>query len=367
MITQITGTNIKGLSFVQDLDKTTLFIGPNGAGKSARIQALILALMGYIPGAGKQNAEILDNYGDGKEMAVGVSIEGVLFQRKYSRSGDSVSQSYGVGGKKKTKEIFSQSMGEAGRPVAIDIGAFMDLSDQKKIDAVMDLYPPDTDISKIVAEIEAEKTKINTLTAKAKSTEDAAARLTAARATMQMPVGTLADVFSQIQKTEASLSRARQDLKDAEIEAAKEKAAAEEKARAEKDLETEKQKAELEGRRKLLQEQAEQIKAAADIKAAVNMAETVLNKMVDEVKDAIINGPIRTLGEGAGLLPGEAKSIPGAYPKAAEVVFIQSSSVNLVASIQAILDALNRSGCTACAARLVAIRELRKYKGKEAA
>ena len=37
------------------------------------------------------------------------------------------------------------------------------------------------------------------------------------------------------------------------------------------------------------------------------------------------------------------------------------------ATARAILDALNGAGCSACAARLVAVRELRKYQGREAA
>jgi DNA repair exonuclease SbcCD ATPase subunit len=345
MITKIVGVNIKGLSFTQEIGPLTLFIGPNGAGKSARSQALILALLGYIPGAGKQNAEILDNYGDGKEMAVGVEINDHLFQRKYARSGDSVSQAYGVGGKKRSKEQFSQAMFEVGRPVAIDIGAFMDLSDNKKIDAVFDLYPPETDISKIVADIEDTKTKINALMVKAKSTEDAAARLTTARAQIEKPVGTLADISAQIAETEKSLAQARQDLQEAEIEEQRLKAVAEEKERADKAIKEAEDKAAIEARRKLLQEQAEQLKAADE-------------KKPEPTKDTIINGPIRRIGQGAGPFP-ETK------PAIGETKIPEAETVE--ASIQKILNALNGSGCTACAARLVAIRELRKYQRKAAA
>jgi len=355
MITQITGTNIKGLTFAQDIDQLTLFIGPNGAGKSARSQALILALLGYIPGAGKQNAEILDNYGDGKEMSVGVEINGHLFQRKYARSGESVSQAYGVNGKKKTKDQFSQAMFEVGRPVAIDIGAFMDLSDNKKIDAVFDLYPPETDISKLVAEIEETKTKINALNAKARSTEDAAARLTTARAQIEKPVGTLADISAQIAETEKSLAQARQDLKEADEEALRLKTVAEEKEKADKAVKEAEDKAALEARRKFLQEQAEQLKAE-DVKKS------------EPAKDAIINGPIRSIGQGAGPMPGEEIIGVASCAPIQNISKAYGGSENhAAASIQSILDALNGAGCSACAARLVAIRELRKYQRKEAA
>jgi len=36
-------------------------------------------------------------------------------------------------------------------------------------------------------------------------------------------------------------------------------------------------------------------------------------------------------------------------------------------SIQAILNVLDKSGCSTCTARLVAIRELKKYRKEEAA
>ena len=56
-IAKIFGQDFKGLKFEQELSHLNLFIGPNGVGKSARCNALMLAVMGYIPGVAKQNAE----------------------------------------------------------------------------------------------------------------------------------------------------------------------------------------------------------------------------------------------------------------------------------------------------------------------
>jgi hypothetical protein len=339
MITQLIGTNIKGLTFAQDIDPLTLFVGANGAGKSARSQALILALMGYIPGSGKTNADILENYGSGDTLIVGVKIKDTLFERGYVRKDGKVSQGFKVGGKAAKEGEFNIMLGAHGAPKAIDIGAFMALSDQKKIDAVFDLYPPETDISKIVQDIDTTKANINNLTARAKSTEDAAARLTTARAAVQLPVGTLADIHSQVVETEANLARVRQDLKDAEAEDLRLKTIAEEKLKSDKALDVAKEAAALDARRKLLQEQAAQMKAA------------------EPVKDTIIPGPIRTIGQDAGPFPSPV------YEKPVERLGIDDP----VLSIKAILDALNSAGCSACVARLVAIRELRKYVNKEAA
>ncbi len=328
MITQIIAKDLKGLSFIQDLGSHTLFLGPNGSGKSARSQALILALLGYIPGGGKQNADILDSYGSSDKLVVGVKIDDQLFERGFVRKDNKVSQGFKVNGKGVRETEFSKALGMAGAPVAIDINAFMALSDAKKIDVFMDLYPPESDLSKIVMDIEEKKAKINSLTARAKELEGAAARLTTARANMQLPIGTLADVQAQIKETEDKLAKARQDLKDSEIEEAKIKAAAEEKEKAAKQAELNLQK----------QEQAPP--------AAITPVQAIVE-------------PVSTRPS---LNDKEFFSMESPMGKTVTEIM----ETRATASIQAILDALNKSGCAACTARLVAMRELKKYR-KEAA
>lgn len=53
-----------------DLKDITYFIGPNGAGKSTVLQAIQLALLGYIPGYDKTNAGVFKHSSDGNELEV---------------------------------------------------------------------------------------------------------------------------------------------------------------------------------------------------------------------------------------------------------------------------------------------------------
>jgi len=48
----------KGNNTTQTLTGFDLFVGSNGKGKSSRLQAVSLAMMGYIPQYGKNLAEI---------------------------------------------------------------------------------------------------------------------------------------------------------------------------------------------------------------------------------------------------------------------------------------------------------------------
>jgi energy-coupling factor transporter ATP-binding protein EcfA2 len=319
MITAVLGQNIKGDSFSQDLGEKTIFLGPNGSGKSARMQAVVLALMGYIPGGKKTNADILGNYGSSDSMAVGVAVKQVSFARQFKRDGKTVSQKYSVAKKPCSEEDFHKMLGELGSPVAIDIGAFMGLSDQKKIDAICSLYPPgdDIDIAKTIEDIDASKAKVNNLTAKAKSTEDAAARLTTAKAEIKLPAGTLMDVAAKITEHEETLIRLRQDLKDLELEEARVEA----EAKVKKEAAEEKEKAKIEEPK----------------------PETSALRPVSEIPAS---------GARLSFFPDPVQ--PHSEPAA----------VNLTASIKAILEALTGAGCSACAARLVCVRELRKIEGR---
>ena len=343
MITKIVGTNFKGLTFSQPLGRLNLLVGPNGSGKSARTQALILAVMGYIPGGAKKNAEILGAYGTENSMTVGFEAD-VLFERGFVRTGDAVSQGFKIAGGRVKEPEFQKSLGLHGNPRIVDISAFMELSDQKKIDAVFSLYPPAGDVNKIQGEIDVAREKINTLVAKARTSEAAAARLVAAKP--PLPAGTLADVTGKIAETAESLRVARKELVDAQVaegaRLAKEKAekqaadaAAQLKARQEKDA----QKA---------AEQKERERIAAEEKAM---------KEVDAKVAA-------SLAERPGEMTKECDRLLGKYPTAKESLGPPSPGNSLmIDSIQAILDTLKAAGCESCAAKLVAVRELKKYKG----
>ena len=242
MITRVTGRDFKGLTFNDQLGRFTLLVGPNGSGKSARTQAITLAVMGYIPGGAKQNAEILGAYGTRDTMVVGIDT-GMLFERGFVRSASgSVAQGYKVGGEKKNEAGFMTALALNGNPKIVDVSLFMGLSDQKKVDAIFSLYPPAGDIRGIQADIDSAKAQISVLTAKKKSSEESAARLKASRP--DVPPGSLAETTAKIAGFITQLEEAQGALVKAKVKAAEEaatKRAEEEAARkAEKAPEPEK-------------------------------------------------------------------------------------------------------------------------------
>ena len=373
MITKCIGRDFKGLSFEQPLGRLNLFIGPNGSGKSARTQALILAVMGYIPGGAKKNAEILGAYGTEDTMVVGFEMDmGIPFERGFVRSGTgAVSQGYKIHGKPTNEAGFMRGLGQHGDPRIVDVSAFMELSDQKKIDAVFSLYPPAGDITKIQGEIDSTKEKINGLVQKAKTSEAAAARLVAAKP--PLPAGTLADVTGKLVETAESLRVARKELVDAQVaegaRLAKEKAekkAAEDalklKEKQEKQALVDAQKAKDEAEKKERERIAAEEKAMKELDEKVAASLAVRPGEMTKECDRML-GPLEAKFNKEGFA-----GIGGVkYPTKEEGVFLYPGELakqeTVAASITAILDALKAAGCESCAARLVAIRELRKFQG----
>lgn len=79
---------------LQGFMNATYLIGPNGAGKSTILQAVQLALLGYIPGYDKTNAGIIKHSNDGKSLEVTAELVDdditYLITRKWYKSGNSV-------------------------------------------------------------------------------------------------------------------------------------------------------------------------------------------------------------------------------------------------------------------------------------
>lgn len=324
MITMVTAKGFKGCDFAQALSKRTLFVGPNGAGKSARSQALQLAVNGGVIGAGKTNDDILSTFGEGDKLVVGVEIDGkYLFERGFVRgSSGSVSQGYKAGGVKVSKDYFMKALGESGAPVVLNVADFMALSDQKKIEALFQLYPPIGDISAIQGKIDAAKEKINALAAKVKTSEQAAARIASSKSQIQVPAGTLAEVDAQIISLEAQLKEAQENLTQIRME--EQKAADALKAKEETDR---REKERIEAEEKAKAERPGEMTKKCDALLGAEKAHGI----------AVTPG-----------LPGPVVRIPPAFCVAS--------------SIQAIMNAMDDAGCGTCAAKMIARRELRKYQ-----
>lgn len=99
---KITRVSITGMHKVgqksYDLSDMTYFVGPNGAGKSTILEAIQLALLGYIPGYAKTNESIM-KHASGPVMAVVAELDsGVKITRTWSKTGSSVSAKTDVEG-----------------------------------------------------------------------------------------------------------------------------------------------------------------------------------------------------------------------------------------------------------------------------
>ena len=331
MITKVVARAFKGLTFEQKLGRFTILLGSIGSGKSARSQALTLALMGYIPGGAKQNAEILSAYGTGDTMVVGFETDkapGVLLERGFVKSQKGVSQGYKIGGEPAKEVAFITALAKIGSPTMIDISEFMDLSDQKKIDTIFSLYPPAGDVRKIAVDIASAKETISVLSKKKEGSELAAKRLLSSKPTL--PPGTLAETVGEIELLEGQLKEARESLAKIKEQEATDKARLDEQARA---------------------------KAEADKKEADRLAAEKLKEDNERKAKESTVAPVITP------VPQSPGPVKYAYPPEKISGAPGVSVADVLGSLQAVMDTLKAAGCDACAAKLVLMRELKKYKG----
>ena len=355
MITNAKATNFKGLSFSQDLKKLNLIVGPMGIGKSAISEAIILATNGHIPGAGKTNQAIMDAYSGNDKLFISVNTNGSSFERRFVRSSKGkVSQKHKVNGNNASKEDFTAQFAIAGKPAIIDLQAFLELSDQKKIDVVFDLFPPKGDIEGLSDDIETLTNEKNALQADMKAAESLVKKLTADKAEIELPAGTLAEVTLEIERTTAEVLLARKNLEKQKVKDAEQAATERAEAFAKKNAEAEKERIEKEAKEKAEREVAE--KAASSPPIGVS----------SEPRPAHGFRPDTTARNGEDFqntVPPSPK--PGAAinpePVRKSGVYLSEKTISLTESIKAIIATMDKAGCTACAARLVARRELNKY------
>lgn len=152
MIKKITMDNIKGRSGDQLLTGRDIITGRNGAGKTTRLQALSLAMLGYVPGIAKQNAAIFEMSSDDKEMVVGLTTDDIIFSRAFQKK--SKLKNDGTYDVKFSQEInLIPSLGEStiaqkeeriraamgNFPVMLDFNAFISMTDMQQRDFIYSL------------------------------------------------------------------------------------------------------------------------------------------------------------------------------------------------------------------------------------
>lgn len=223
MLTNVYASGFKGGDFAQELSPNMLIVGPNGTGKSTRTQALCLALMGYVPGSAKTNADILDTFGTGDELRVGVAVNGHKMERRFRRAASgTVSQFYYLGSTKVTKDGFAEALQDYCAPAILDLAEFFGLSDAKKVGWITSLFPPAGDVESIEAEIKHANVVANESNRNLKGADSTIARLQKSIDDMDLPDFSLKDVRLQIetlieaQKTDEAALRKIEDREQEE-------------------------------------------------------------------------------------------------------------------------------------------------------
>jgi len=113
--------NVKDVTYTFDESPVTYFAGHNGAGKSTALQAIQLALLGYIPGTSKSSKEALFKHANGNSMEVGVKLEDngteVTVTRGWMRSSSTIVSSINVTPSTYTVETIADAVKDLELPV----------------------------------------------------------------------------------------------------------------------------------------------------------------------------------------------------------------------------------------------------------
>ena len=90
LIKTISAQNLKGQTFRHDLAPVTLFTGDNFSGKTSRLDAVHLALLGWLPGVSKKPGDIYADLASGSEMGVTAILKDREIGRLWRKVKDSV-------------------------------------------------------------------------------------------------------------------------------------------------------------------------------------------------------------------------------------------------------------------------------------
>ncbi len=335
-ITKITGAGVKGRTFEQDLSKRTLFVGPNGCGKTSRSIALQLAVLGYVPGAGKQQGGTFDAFAPqgATELWAGIEVDGkLIIERGFTRSkSGTTSKAFKLNRMKAKADDFNSALAKADIAV-MDLSDFVSASDAKKIDWLFHLYS-DVDVAEIEQRLEKQAKTVKDLDRRAKEQTGTVAQLQAAKSNLELPAGTLAEKQAEIVEREKQLAQAQDELKAAQI------AEAEERAR-----EQERQRAAEEAKKSPTPQApaAEPPRPERTTNAPPRRESSTPQNQTQAQHPNMFSEPT---------------------PPRADVAPAECADPTL--PLQRVLATLESAGCTACAARLVTLKELRNLE-KEAA
>lgn len=234
MIEAVMAKNFKGASFEMPLAKRMLVVGKNGSGKSMRSQALMLALTGHVPGAGKTNAAIHDAFATSTTMSAGVKLDGAWFERQFIRANSgTVTCRYRINSANAGQKGFIEDMARCGKPAVFNIQLFLELSNQKKIEQIFAVFPPKGDLNGIDQKIIARRGEINAVQQDIRTNQKAIERLSGSAAEMNLPNKSMPELKAEIDKANEDLKAAERQLEDLKREEEAERKKLEEERKAE--------------------------------------------------------------------------------------------------------------------------------------
>lgn len=122
-VTTLKAENFKGQCFEHSMKEITVFVGPNFAGKTARLDAVTLGLLGYVPRLGKRNQDAFQ-YASGKRMSVTIETDKGTYERTWEQ-GKSIS--------------YTGHDGPIVEPVLLDAAEYFALSERERMKLVFRL------------------------------------------------------------------------------------------------------------------------------------------------------------------------------------------------------------------------------------
>ncbi len=348
MINKILARNFKGLSFDQDIDQYNLISGPNGAGKSARSHALQIAILGYLPSDGnKQPSTIYSTHGSKVEMIVGFEVNGDRFGHRFKPNAEgTITHDVSFKGKKLSEKEVPRVLIELGDPQIFDLKAFNDLSGNKKVEFLLERFPPAGDIRQLDENIIKLEEKEKALRADLRGAKSSIERLSMERVGLKLPSGTLAEIQAEIKAKEKDLEDAQEELKCQEI-AEKEKEAAE--------------KAKIKA-----EEKAKKEAEAKEKEAKKKQDEAIQTALLEREKDAAIKLALKQeeekkLYEDTKKL--EQERLGQDLKQALVEGRLGSPDWSCLASLDLVRDVMLQIGCESCEALAVLNAEIRKLNG----
>jgi energy-coupling factor transporter ATP-binding protein EcfA2 len=341
MIDKVSCQDFKGQTFEYNIGQKTIITGPKGSGKSSISQAIQLSILGYIPSEKpkKRPMDIFSAFSsfNTKSFKVGVQQGKITYTKHFRRApSGSVSIKYVVGTGIHSEVDYKAAIKELPQPY--DLSIFMGLSDQKKIDTLFDLFPPAGNVIKLQAEIDACKDKKSAIEKSIDALKVAVAIIKKAKAEIELPSGTLAEIRQEINQTTAEWTLSSRNLHQAEAEAAETKRQEEAKKKAEKERqETPKTEQPAEAIRSVPQASNAEVYRPDQSRYSKDAVDAERKWWADKVWKMHTEGV--------------------EYDPA-----IETRTAKVSDSIRAIIDTMARTGCEACAATLVAKRELKKLQ-----